>query len=104
KRALYIANGSYSYDLWSKLDKGAITPREAQLQGLKQSARCIAINQRWIAHIDHRLGYEKAMLDEQGASELIAPKPKAKSAAASLPLCNYRAPNGLDIENIYNRG
>lgn len=58
--------------------------------------------QRWIQHYDFRLTYERAMLEEQGASVLLAPKPK--SAKAQLPLCNYRAPEGLDCENLYNRG
>jgi DNA invertase Pin-like site-specific DNA recombinase/protein-L-isoaspartate O-methyltransferase len=42
------------------------------------------------------------MLDEQGATDLLKPKPR--SAAASLPLCNYSAPGGLQIENKWNRG
>jgi len=57
---------------------------------------------RWIQHCEMRLEYERAMLEEQGATALLAPKPR--SAAAQLPLCNYRAPGGLEIENIYHRG
>jgi protein-L-isoaspartate O-methyltransferase len=59
---------------------------------------------RWIAHCEMRLEYERAMLDEQGGSDLLKPKPK--SAAAQLPLCNYRAPGGLGIPRIlgFNRG
>jgi protein-L-isoaspartate O-methyltransferase len=59
---------------------------------------------RWIAHCEMRLEYERAMLDEQGGAELLKPKPK--SAAAQLPLCNYRAPEGLDIPRIpgFGRG
>ncbi len=59
-------------------------------------ARC----ERWAAHYNNRLAYERAMLDEQGASDLLKPKPKRKL----LPLCNYRAPGGLKIENMYRRG
>ena len=55
---------------------------------------------RWIAHCENRLLYEKAMLEEQGASQLIAPKPRPKQ----LPLCNYRAPKGLDLPAMYERG
>lgn len=54
---------------------------------------------RWIAHCEMRLEYERAMLDEQGGTDLLKPKPK--SAAAQLPLCNYHAPDGLEIKNIY---
>jgi len=57
---------------------------------------------RWIDHCENRLAYEKAMLNEQGASDLLKRKPK--SAAASLPLCNYRAPEGLDVPALYTRG
>lgn len=41
---------------------------------------------RWIGHFENRLAYEKAMLDEQGAGHLIAPKERPKQ----LPLLNYR--------------
>lgn len=53
-------------------------------------------------HLMHRLEYEHAMLDEQGAAVLL--QKKAKSPSAQLPLCNYRAPEGLSIENKWNRG
>jgi protein-L-isoaspartate O-methyltransferase len=55
---------------------------------------------RWINHISNRLTYEKAMLNEQGAAHLIEKKPRPKQ----LPLCNYRAPQGIIIENRWNRG
>lgn len=55
---------------------------------------------RWIAHYDNRLAYERAMLEEQGALRLLEKAPRPKQ----LPLCNYRAPAGLDIPNLYNRG
>lgn len=42
------------------------------------------------------------MLNEQGATDLLKRKPK--SAAASLPLCNYRAPEGIDVPAMYTRG
>jgi len=62
--------------------------------------RSIANYERWIAHYENRIAYEKAMLEEQGESKLLE-KPKRP---APLPLCNYRAPEGIDIENIYYRG
>lgn len=113
KRALMFANYSslslppttehpYGTSLWSELEAGRTTPRAAQLIALKAHARVLAHTRRWIAHLDNRITYERAMLDEQGATALLAPKPK--SAKAQLPLCNYRAPGGLDIANIYHRG
>ncbi len=56
-------------------------------------------NARSIAHLENRLMYEKAMLDEVGASDLLKPKPRLKQ----LPICNYRAPEGIKTENIYHR-
>ena len=43
---------------------------------------------RWIAHYDNRIAYETAMLADQGASHLIAPRPRP----TQLPLLNYRIP------------
>ena len=62
--------------------------------------RFIASSDRWIRHFDNRLTYEKAMLEEQGGSELLKPKPRPKQP----PLLNYRAPEGLLIENEYHQG
>lgn len=45
---------------------------------------------RWIAHLDRRLSYEKALLAEQGATHLLE-KPKRPKAP---PLLNYRADGG----------
>jgi protein-L-isoaspartate O-methyltransferase len=54
----------------------------------------------WLAHYSNRLAYERAMLEEQGASDLLAKKPRR----VQLPLCNYQAVDGLDIPNMYRRG
>jgi protein-L-isoaspartate O-methyltransferase len=76
------------------------TPAEIRAIAERGHAAIIATCDRWIAHFDLRLEYERDMLDEQGASALLAPKTRP----TQLPLCNYRAPNGIDIENMYNRG
>ena len=103
KRAYHIVNGSHNYKLWSRLEKHEITPREAMLISLKSLAGTIAWCQRWIAHFDNRLTYEKAMLEEQGQRALIAPQPRLKGKTV-YPICNYRAPGGIEYPNIYNRG
>jgi protein-L-isoaspartate O-methyltransferase len=60
-------------------------------------ARC----DRWIAHYDNRLLYERAMLEEAGASDLLKPKPRREL----MPLLNYRATGGtITTENQWNRG
>lgn len=74
--------------------RGAHWVPVASLPAIKAQA------QRWIQHLENRLVYERAMLAEDGASHLLEPKPRPKQ----LPLCNYRAPEGLDIENIYRAG
>lgn len=113
RRALLIADthGAYlpkddprGWSVWSALDKGAMTPHEAQQWCRTAYERTIAINERWIAHYDHRLAYERAMLAEQGASHLIKKRPPRKSAKAQLPLLNYRAPEGITCQNLYRRG
>jgi phospholipid N-methyltransferase len=59
-------------------------------------------NSRWINHLENRLIYEKTMLNEQGASSLIEKKPRPKQ----LPLCNYRAPEGVKVPSRFygNKG
>lgn len=62
--------------------------------------RIEAGNQRSIRHIENRLEYERAMLGEAGALSLLDKKPRPTLP----PICNYRAPEGLSIENNYHRG
>jgi predicted RNA methylase len=61
----------------------------------------IAYRQRWIEHYDNRLAYERAMLDEAGASDLLKPKPRREL----VPLLNYRAAGAaITTENHWRRG
>ncbi len=59
-------------------------------------------NTRWILHYENRLAYEIAMLNEQGAGDLIAPRKRP----TQLPLLNYRqaiiaAPRwGREVQNF----
>ncbi len=57
---------------------------------------------RWIAHIDNRLSYEKAMLENEGASHLLD-KPKRPKLP---PILNFEVAEGepLSSENQYHRG
>lgn len=89
-----------SMSLWSALDGGVITPEQAREMAIRSHERRIPHAERWLAHENNRLTYEKAMLDEQGGTDLLKPKPRKKL----LPLCNYRAADGIDVMNIYNRG
>lgn len=55
---------------------------------------------RYIKHNENRIAYEKAMLEDQGKSDLLKPKDKPKQ----LPLCNYKSTDGFTIESLYHKG
>jgi phospholipid N-methyltransferase len=76
------------------------TADEVVAHAIKVYPRTIAWQDRWIEHYNNRLAYEQAMLDEQGASHLLAKKERPKQ----LPICNYMAADGLEIENPWRRG
>lgn len=52
--------------LWGALDKGKTTPELAAARAIAVHERRITRARRWIAHCDHRLAYERAMLGESG--------------------------------------
>jgi Domain of unknown function (DUF3560) len=80
--------------VWCGKGRGGQWVKESSLEAIKKRSL------RWIAHYENRLAYEKAMLEEQGASQLLEKKKRPKQ----LPLCNYKAPEGININNIYHRG
>lgn len=88
--------------LWSALNDGIISALQARDIAMEVHERRIGWSQRWMGHFDNRLAYERAMLEEQGASDLIAPK--QRKAVKQLPLCNYRAPDGITCESRYRHG
>lgn len=103
RHALHVANYSKStpWGTWGDLRDGKITPEQAAEGARATCERNIADARRWLAHLGNRLEYEKAMLEEAGAADLLKPKPRP----TQLPLLNYRAPDGkLTIPNKWNRG
>jgi protein-L-isoaspartate O-methyltransferase len=62
--------------LWSALgdspEVGIITPEQARELGRRSARGQVATAERWIEHLENRLAYERAMLDEGGG--LIAEK------------------------------
>ena len=66
--AMKIANvdRGLAYGLWSALDRGEMTPEEARAIALAAHGQTLARAARWIAHVDNRLTYERAMLAEAG--------------------------------------
>lgn len=75
------------------------TLEEVIARALEIYPRTIERYTRWIAHYDNRLAYEKAMLEEQGASHLIAPTKRP----TQLPLLNYRQAT-ITINSPWERG
>jgi hypothetical protein len=64
--ALKIANASCSYEAYTALRTGTKTALEVCEGAIGSCARIVATAERWIQHIENRLAYERAMLDEQG--------------------------------------
>jgi phospholipid N-methyltransferase len=90
-----------SMGLWSALDGNVIDPDQARDIAISAYERGNAHRARWIAHYENRLTYERAMLEEQGAADLLAPKPKPKHP----PLVNYRGEGGVIVtENRWRPG
>jgi hypothetical protein len=66
ERAAHIANLDRSMTgLWSEIESGRMIPAEAQARYSANHERIIAESNRWIAHLDNRLTYERALLAEQ---------------------------------------
>jgi phospholipid N-methyltransferase len=87
--------------IWSAIDGNVITAAQAAEIAIRSTERYLPRAQRWIDHYQNRLAYERAMLEEAGASDLLKPKPKKEIP----PLLNYRAPGGgIITNNIYDRG
>lgn len=102
--ALWLANrdhmGMDGSSVWGQLEDEKITTKEAVAHMLAVHERNNEHRARWLVHYDNRLRYEKAMLEAQGGTELLKPKPRSKQ----LPICNYRSPGGIGVINKYARG
>ncbi len=95
-----LADGNRNWSAWSALHDNEISVAELKKQRLEKLPRMIHRYNRWNTHFENRLIYEKAMLGEQGRLDLLKPKPRPKQ----LPLLNYKAPEGINIENMYHKG
>lgn len=85
ERAAHIANLDRSmHGPWSEIESGRMIPADAQAKYAANHERIIDESNRWIAHIDHRLIYERTLLAESG----YTPPPK-KPTKAALPILNY---------------
>jgi hypothetical protein len=86
--------------LWSAITGKVITFEQARDLSIPSKHRTINWYTRWVAHNDNRLTYEMAMLEAQGGSDLLKPKARPKQ----LPMLNYRAPEGIRVDNLYHKG
>lgn len=86
--------------IYSALTGGIVTAEQARDCRRPRLIHAIAHYERWINHYANRIEYETAMLDEQGAIELIAKKERPKP----LPICNYMQAVGFDVESRWNPG
>ncbi|MCP3942977.1 MAG: DUF3560 domain-containing protein [Desulfobacteraceae bacterium] len=92
-RDKHISQYEGSMSLWSALDDGIIKPRQARNLHVPRLEKTVKHYSRWVSHCDNRLLYEKAMLEAQGALDLLKPKKRPKM----LPLCNYKASQGIPL-------
>jgi hypothetical protein len=75
-----LASGATYWSAWGALTDGSITLEELQTQRLASLPVMIAHRQRWIAHHDNRLAYERAMLGESGGMATDRVKPEKGGA------------------------
>lgn len=118
ERALFITNQSHVYacfplatyprelpasqyegdmSLWSALDGKIITAEQAKSIATRVFTRQQARAERWIAHYEMRLTYERAMLGKTGYIE-----PPKRVGKAALPLLNYAGT--VETRNRYREG
>jgi hypothetical protein len=115
-----IGGLSISYDFWSKVDRGDVSPEDARSQVIASATRTIEGPHyaRWIAHTLNRLAYERSMLgdvprfsgDIQATTiqmfvrEFGADKPKATKGDGDSWIVECEAPlpvhigNGMSLE------
>jgi protein-L-isoaspartate O-methyltransferase len=79
--ALHIANQERGCALrWSRLDREEITPEQAAAEAIPEYERTAARCARWLAHLDNRLAYERAMLADAGGTQAERVKPEKGGA------------------------
>lgn len=61
-----LPNGESYWSAWSAIDKDEIAWDEVRRQRMERLPNYLAYIARWTAHLNHRIGYERAMLAESG--------------------------------------
>lgn len=86
--------------LWGAMDNGTITHEQARDVAIPAHDQAIEWASRWVAHLEDRLVYEKAVYFAQGGTEEQLHPPRCKGAAA-FPLLNVDQP--VEIQKMYER-
>ena len=74
----------YGSSLWEELNEGRMTYQEAAEIAISSHARGNAFRQRWIDHLEGRIQFENALLDENGGLQAEnTGKPLEKGGAVS---------------------
>lgn len=84
--------------IWSAMTDMVISHLQARDLVLPLHRATIKYYTRYVEHNNNRLTYERAMLEAQGGTELLKPKPRPKQP----PLLNYRQTEGFEIANRYH--
>lgn len=100
--SVILPNGERSWSGWGALEDNKLTVADILERRRAGLPPLIAHQARWVAHYANRLTYERAMLEEQGATQLLAKKPR--KVKALLPIMNYRAPDGIECRRLENWG
>lgn len=82
--------------LWSALTDGVITAEQAAQLAVPAHRRTIAWCERWIAHYDNRLAYERAMYGESGGLPTDRVKPEKGGAVK----CWVSRGNWIEIQKV----
>jgi 16S rRNA G1207 methylase RsmC len=77
---LILPNGESTWSAWSALQDGQVTPESVQEARRTRLPELIARRNRWIAHLDNRLAYERAMMAEAGG--IVADRIKPEKGGA----------------------
>jgi hypothetical protein len=75
-----LATGATYWSAWGALSDGTTTVEELQAQRLARLPDLIAHRARWVAYLDNRLAYERAMLAESGGTAADRVKPEKGGA------------------------
>jgi hypothetical protein len=71
-----LPDGTEAWSLWGALDENRITLEDARAQRLEGLPKLIAHHNRWLSHIENRLEYERAMMEESGGTASDRTKPE----------------------------